>query len=226
MSFDFGYRESDSPLVEHIWTTTSESNAGSFISSAACHLEMVVTKQQGNIVVTVMGPETRAKPSPIPDDAEFFGITFKIGTYLPHLPTTHLVNNGINLPDATSRSFWFYGSAWEFPTFENADNFLNRMVKQGMLVRDPIVEAVLAEQGQGTDLSLRSIQRRFVHTTGLTYKMIQQIERAKKAMTLLEQGMPILDTAFETGYYDQSHLTNALKELMGRTPAQIAQITP
>ena len=220
MGFDFGYRESDSPLVEHIWTTTSARDSGSFISSAACHLEMVVTKQRGNIVVTVLGPETQAKLSPITDEAEVFGITFKIGTYLPHLPTTQLVNHGIDLPDATSRSFWFYGSAWEFPTFENADNFLNRMVRQGMLVRDPVVAAVLEEKE--TYLSLRSVQRRFVHATGLTYKAIQKIERAQKAMRLLEQGMPILDTAFETGYYDQAHLTNALKHLMGRTPAQIA----
>lgn len=219
MSFDFGYRESDSPLVEHIWTTTSARDSGSFISSAACHLEMVVTKQRGNIVVTVIGPETKAKSAPIPDDAEFFGITFKIGTYLPHLPTIQLVNTGINLPDATSRSFWFYGSSWELPTFENADHFLNRMVKQGMLVRDPVVEAVLADQAP--DLSLRSVQRRFVHTTGLTHKSIQQIERAQQAMRLLEQGMPILDTTFETGYFDQAHLTNALKRFVGRTPSQI-----
>ena len=222
MNFDFGYRASEIPLVETVWRTTSV-GGGSFISSAACHLEMVVTKQRGNITLTVRGPETKARPAPVPDDAEFFGITFKIGTYMPNLPVSGLVDSGINLPDATSRSFWFYGSAWEFPTFENADNFLNRMVKQGMLMRDPIVEAVLDEQE--TDVSLRSIQRRFVTTTGLTYKSIQQIERARHAMTLLEQGVPILDTAFATGYYDQAHLTNALKHLMGRTPAQIAQST-
>lgn len=218
MIFDFGYRESDSPFVDFIWRTQSDVTE-SFISTAGCNWEMVVTRQRGKITVTVRGPETRAKPAPVPQDADFFGIVFKLGTYMPHLPTSEFVDKQINLPDATRRSFWFYGESWEFPTFDNADTFLNRMLRDGMLMRDPVVEAVLADQSP--ELSLRSVQRRFVHTTGLTHKSIQQIERAQQAMRLLEQGVPILDTTFETGYFDQAHLTNALKRFVGRTPSQI-----
>jgi hypothetical protein len=59
--------------------------------------------------------------------------------------------------------------------------------------------------------------------TGLTYKTIQQIERARSAVSVLEQGTPILDTAFELGYFDQAHLTNSLKRFIGRTPTEISR---
>jgi AraC-like DNA-binding protein len=56
----------------------------------------------------------------------------------------------------------------------------------------------------------------------LTCKTIQQIKRARSAVSLLERGTPISDAAFELGYFDQAHLTNSLKRFIGRTPSQIA----
>ena len=46
---------------------------------------------------------------------------------------------------------------------------------------------------------------------------------ASSAVSLLERGTSISETAFELGYFDQAHLTNSLKRLIGRTPAQIAR---
>ena len=43
MSFTFDERRPDSPFVEVIWRTESE-RAGSFISTASTHSEMVVTR--------------------------------------------------------------------------------------------------------------------------------------------------------------------------------------
>jgi AraC-like DNA-binding protein len=42
---------------------------------------------------------------------------------------------------------------------------------------------------------------------------------------LLHQGKPIIDTAHELGYADQSHLTRSLKRLLGYTPRAIAAST-
>jgi hypothetical protein len=125
------------------------------------------------------------------------------------------------LPEASSKSFWLHGSAWELPTFENAEVFVDRLIRQGILVRDPVVEAAI--QGHTPDMSIRSMQYRFLQATGLTHKTIQQIERARSAVSLLERGTAISDTAFELGYFDQAHLSNSLKRFVGRTPAQIAQ---
>jgi methylphosphotriester-DNA--protein-cysteine methyltransferase len=43
-------------------------------------------------------------------------------------------------------------------------------------------------------------------------------------MARLEQGVSILDTIHEAGYFDQLHLTNSLKRFLGQTPAQIARV--
>jgi methylphosphotriester-DNA--protein-cysteine methyltransferase len=112
-----------------------------------------------------------------------------------------------------------HGSAWEFPTFENADTFVNRLVGEGLLAHEPLVESVL--QGQTKELSVRSVQRRFLRATGVTHKAIYQIQRARYAMTLLQQGHSILDTVEQAGYYDQPHLTRSFKQLIGQTPAEI-----
>lgn len=220
MEFVFDHRASDSPFVEGIYRTQTDGvTAESFTSTAEYRWEMVITKYEGKTNLTIRGPETKAKNSGIPQDAEFLGIIFKLGTFMPHLPTKNFVDSEINLPVAAGQSFWFNGAAWQFPDFENADTFLNRLAKSGLIVSDPLITAAL--EGQSNELSLRTVQRRFVQATGLTYKAIQQIERAQKAMALLRSGVPIFDTAFELGYFDQSHLTNSLQHYMGQSPAQI-----
>ena len=219
MIFIFEERPSDSSFVETIWRTQSE-RAGSFISRAVSHGEIVVTKHQGKTTLTVRGPETKAAPAPCPANAEFFGIQFKLGTFMPHLPVKNLVDGAANLPEATSQSFWINGSAWQFPDYENAETFVDKLVREGLLVREPIVDAVL--HGQLQEQSLRSVQRRFLQATGLTHSTIRQIERTRQAVTLLEQGVSILGTVEQTGYADQPHLTRSL-QVGGRSGTPLAR---
>lgn len=223
MLFTFEERPSDSSFVQAIWRTQSE-RSESFISTAAIHWEMVLMRYKGKTTLTVRGPETKAIPVPVPADAEWLGITFKLGTFMPDLPPGSLLDrHDVNLPEATGKSFWLYGSTWEFPTYENADTFVMRLEREGLLEHDPLVDVV--RQGHPQSLSIRSIQYRFLRATGLTQNMIHQIERARRAAALLAGGMPILDTVHETGYFDQSHLTNGLKRFVGQTPAQIVRVT-
>jgi methylphosphotriester-DNA--protein-cysteine methyltransferase len=88
-------------------------------------------------------------------------------------------------------------------------------------VRDPLVDDVM--QDHPPDLSPRALQYRFRQATGLTHKTVQQIQRARQAATQLEQGYPILDTVYQFGYFDQSHLTNSLRHYIGQTPMQISR---
>ena len=224
MTFLIEDRPSDSPFVATIWRAQSE-GAGSFISIAATHWEMVVTRYGGDTTFTVRGPETQATLLHYQrTGVEWLGIRFKLGTFLPYLPPGHLLDQrDVNLPEATSQSFWLQGSAWEFPTFENADTFVERLVREGLLACEPVVEAVL--QGQLQALSVRAVQYRFLQATGLTHRTVQQIERARHAMTLLRQGASIPDTVYQAGYFDQPHLTRALKRFTGQTPAQIAHMS-
>jgi AraC-like DNA-binding protein len=211
-------RASDSPFIERVWRNQSE-RADAFTSVATSHWEMTVTKIDGKTTFTVRGPETKATAAVCPPDGEFLGIVFKLGTFMPHLPVSMLMDRqDLDLPDASGQSFWLNSSAWEFPTYDNAEVFVNRLVRQDILAWDPVVEAAL--QDQPLDLTIRSVRRRVLRATGLTISDIHQIERARYAATLLEQGKSILDTVFEADYFDQPHLTRSLKQFVGKTPAQ------
>jgi hypothetical protein len=218
MIVDLGTQTLESPFIQAIYQARSV-GGGSFASTAVSNWEMVVTKQKGKIMISLRGPETKASPAPIPKDAEFLGIIFKHGTFMPQLPGSKLVDNEIHIPETVKNSFQLFGDVWEFPSFENVDVFVNRLVRNDLLIHDPMVGDVL--NGKMHDLSLRSVQRRFVQVTGLTYKTIQQIERARQAAALLQKGVPISETTYQTGYFDQAHLTNSLKRFYGQTPVQI-----
>jgi AraC-like DNA-binding protein len=215
----FEERLSDSPFVERVWRCHSE-RAGTFHSIAMNNWEMVMTKYAGRLSVTVRGPETKATRVYCPAGGEWLAIRFKLGTFMPHLPASSLVDGAVTVPEATQRSFWLHGAAWQYPTYDNADTFVDRLVRDGLLVREPVVAT--AVQRQRTDLSPRSIQRRFMYATGLTHGAARQIERARHATYLLKHGVSILDTVAEAGYYDQPHLTRSLKHFVGQTPAQLS----
>ena len=221
MPFTFDERPSDVPLVQTVWRTHSE-RAGAFTSVAVSRWEMVVTRRKGRTTLTVRGPETKATRAPIPSDAEFFGIAFNHGAFMPDLPTEELVDKAINLPQASDNSFWLRGRAWRFPSLENADTFVRRLVRDGVLVLDHVVDDAVRERPTG--LSQRSVRRRFLRATGLTPGLIRQIDRARQATALLQRGVSILDTVNETGYFDQSHLGRSLKQFMGYTPAEILRM--
>ncbi|HEX4203923.1 MAG TPA: hypothetical protein VHZ51_06940 [Ktedonobacteraceae bacterium] len=137
-----------------------------------------MTRQNGTTILSVRGPETKATPAYCPANAEFFGIIFRLGTFMPHLPPGNVMDRrDASLPEATRTSFWLHGSAWQFPNYDNVETFVDRLVRDDLLVRDPVVDAVL--QDQLKDLSLRSVQRRFLRATGLTQGAVRQIERAR-----------------------------------------------
>ena len=210
---------SDSPFVERIWRS-QDGDPGAFISIANSHWSMVVSTIQGKPYFTVRGPETSATPAFQPEGSEFFGIEFKAGTFLHKFPAAQIRDRcDANLPQASGQKFWLNGSTWQFPDYENADTFVDWLVRDNLLLHDPVVEAVL--QGRRLEMSIRTVQRRFLQTTGMTYNTARSIERARRATILLKQGVSILDTVERAGYADQPHLTRSLKYFIGQTPAQI-----
>jgi AraC-like DNA-binding protein len=215
--FEIEGRSSCSPLVDRTWWARS-APADWFISVATSNWEMCVTRLRGAAWLTVRGPHTKATLTPIPADAEFFGIPFSLGTFMPSLPPAGLVDRAVTLPAI--------GSSWELPRPENSDVFVDRLVRAGLLVHDPVA-AVAAEAAGAANsgvegLSARTVQRRVARATGLTRGAIRQIRRAETAVDLLAGGVPACDAAPQAGYADQAHLTRSLKRFVGQTPAQIS----
>ncbi len=218
MSIIYEERLSDSPYVETI-TQGRTASDGCTIRPAESHWHMVFVRYQGSVHPIVAGPLTTSGVVSWAEGAEILWIKFKLGTWFPHLPTRKLLDKETVLPEAARQCFWLKGSAWQFPDYDNADTFVDRLARDELLVRDPVVNAVL--QGHVPDMSPRTVRHRFLQTTGLAQNHIHQIERAQRAAALLERGVSILDTMDAAGYFDQPHLTRALKRWVGHTPAEI-----
>ena len=211
-------RLSDSPYIESVtrgWTMSE----GTTIRPAEIHWHIVFVKHSGGTLPLVVGPLTSSGVASWGEGGEILWIKFKLGVFMPHLPARDYIDEEQTLPDASSERFWWKGSALQFPSFENVETFIARLVREEDLVRDPVVDAAL--QDQPLDMSARTVRHRFLQATGQTQSHIRQYERAIKAASLLRHGVSILDTVFEAGYFDQPHLTRSLKQFVGRTPAQI-----
>jgi AraC-like DNA-binding protein len=217
--FVFEDRPSDSSYVDRVWRCHSL-RPGTFTSVAASHCELVVTYHRGQVRLTVRGPETRPTPADCPADAEWIGIRLSIGTWLPLHPAASVRDRqDADLADAGRRGVRLDNTVWEYPSFDNAESLVARLVRAGLLVRDPAVSAALAGDPQA--MTRRSAQRHFLLATGLTHRTYRQVQRARYAARLLQDGAGIGETVHAAGYYDQAHLTRSLTRLIGQTPARI-----
>lgn len=218
MSAYFEGRPSDSPHVAIVWRGRVEQDYAP-VCPADVRWNLLFTRYQGRVRVSAEGATSQFVPKTQFEGAEFLVIKFALGVYMPVLPPSDLVNADTVLPKARSDAFWMQGAAWQLPDFDNVETFVARMVREGLLVRDTVVQDALETAPH--DVSTRTVRRHFIHTTGLTHGAIRQIERAQQAAVMLSRGVPILDAVDQLGYADQSHLTRSLRRYYGQTPAQI-----
>ncbi|KES06012.1 AraC family transcriptional regulator [Streptomyces toyocaensis] len=220
MGLRFETRRSDSLWVDTVWTCTSGQVTAMTSVAGAC-LGLVFWEQDGRTHAGVTGPETRTATAPVPEGATFTGIAFAVGTSLRAVPAPELVDGGIGLPDTTRRTFRLDGTRWPTPGPDDAEALVGRLVRAGIVVRDPLVTEVL--RGHRPAVSERTVERRFRAATGLTRGAVRQIERARTAAELLADGVPAADAVAELDYFDEPHLARALRRYIGRTAGQLRQ---
>lgn len=215
MTLQIEDRPSESPYVERVWRSRSTDEADQMLSVATPRWGLAFWEQAGRMHAALTGPETKASQAPLPAGATFFGIDFALGTTMPYLPVDRLLDRQWEIPGTTRRSFRLAGSAWDHPDYDNAEAFVRRLVREGVVVRDPLVTEIA--RGATPDVSDRTIQRRFVAATGLTRGAVRQVDRARDAAMLLRQGFPTAEVVDQLGYYDQPHLARSLSRFIGRT---------
>lgn len=215
MSIIYEQRSSDAPFVDTIIHGRSVSD-GSSIRPAENGWHLVFARHNGDRLPIIVGPWTTSGIASWGNDSEILWIKFKLGVFMPHLPPGDILDTETILPSASSKSFWLKGSTYQYPDYDNVEVFIDRLVQEEVLVRDPVVSAALRDRLP--EMSMRTLRYRFQRATGLTQSHIDQLKRAQRAAALLHQGVPILDTVYEAGYFDQPHLTRALKRFIGQTP--------
>lgn len=82
----------------------------------------------------------------------------------------------------------------------------------------PLTLDRLAEEAE---LSKYHFSRVFRQEVGLPPWSFVRRARVDRAKRLLERGVSPSAAAFEVGFCDQSHLTRAMKEMVGKTPKQV-----
>ncbi len=174
----------------------------------------------GFTAVHLRGPATKATPAVCSADSEFFGVDFRLGTYLPMFPPAGLADfQDAVLPILPSGRILLDGRAWEMPTPDNLDVFVDRLFRSGLLIFDPLIE----ELRHGSKLPERTAQSRFLRAAGLSRRKLRLVERARDAARLLRAGVPVGDVVFRAGYHDQPHLIRSLRTVIGHTPGEIAR---
>lgn len=96
-------------------------------------------------------------------------------------------------------------------------DLVRRMADDDSLIR---VEQLVDRSGW----SLRTLQRRFRRGVGIGPKWVLARFRLQEAALALEQdpGVDLAQLAVRLGWYDQAHLTNDFRQMLGETPGQYA----
>ena len=208
--------------LRRVWTGRCDSPTD-FSSIASTGPGIGIAQIGGVTTVHLRGPVTKAATLSCPPDSEYFGVDFRLGAYLPTFPPAGLADGRDRvLPRLPDGRILLGGRAWEVPTPQNVDVFIDRLQRAGLLVEDPMIEE-LWHGGAVRGLPERTAQSRFVRAVGLSRRTLQAIARARYAARRLRAGATIADVVSDAGYYDQPHLTRSLRRLIGHTPVDLAR---
>lgn len=215
----------DVRLVQRVWTAACD-GATTFSSLAKATPMIAFARSGGRTTVHLRGPETKATPMTCPADTEFFGVELRVGAYLPMFPPASLADlHDALLPTLPDSRILLDNQAWEMPTPQNADVFVNRLERAGLLIFDRLVEEVQHGERLRTT-SERIAQIRFRRAVGISRRKLLSIERARSAARLLMSGSSIADVVTAAGYYDQPQMTRTFRQLLGHTPGELVSDPP
>ena len=87
-------------------------------------------------------------------------------------------------------------------------------------------EARVADVADTLGVTRQYLARGFRREVGITPKQLARIARMQRAAAVLRRGSDLARLAAELGYFDQSHLSRELRDLVGVTPAALAAERP
>ena len=216
MSFTYEEKQSSSPFVEKVWRTEDQTD-GIYVASAdACWDLIFIKNKEGASKVLLSGPCFKTTLVPYSAGNKNFGVQFKPGVIFTNLPVTNMINVTEALPMPTEDTFELLGITFKLPTYENVDKFLARLAQDGLLNINPVIRNVL--ENKAVKMSVRSIQRHFATTVGMSPRRVKQIMSARKAVDLLLQGKSLAEVSYELDYADLPHMIRMLKRFTGFTP--------
>ena len=216
-------RPVDSPLVESVSSVRFTTTGTTLMQPDGCW-DIAIIKRGDDAFVLRTGLTTRPVVYEHEAGDEHLVISFKPHSFMPLMPGEVMRDEGVMLEKFGKRRLLDRHRRAEIPTFENADVSSSGWCATGSSSNNELVASVV--EGQPKAMTERTMQRHFLRTTGLTYKHFTLMQRAQKAVSLLQMGRPAVDVALALGFSDQAHMINSLKAIMGQTPREIVRRRP
>jgi AraC-like DNA-binding protein len=220
-----GYREFSPPaaldeLIECAWVVDGPPEPVRVLPDGC----MDLMRMDGRIMVA--GPDTTASVSPRAGEP-FVGLRFHPGV-LPRLlgvPASELRDHRVQLQDlrGTQSGHSLVDLAVEFASEsarpETAPWSLPLLRHiTGRLAAGAAVSVVARDVGW----SSRTLQRQCSAVYGYGPAMLRRILRFRRAIRLLDDGLPNVEVASRAGYADQPHLHREVRELAGVPLSQVS----
>lgn len=100
-----------------------------------------------------------------------------------------------------------------------------KVVEAVRLIASTKDEMKISEIAKSLNLSVRQLQRRFLHATGLTPKQFARVRRLRRAAIKFvnDKESKFADCAAEFGFTDQAHLSRECSSLTGRSPKSFTE---
>lgn len=172
----------------------------------------------GRPSATLIGPSLQARELHLVAGERGWGVELAAHVFLRQLGKRRLLGEMQELP-TDGRWFELAGVRMPVPEVDGLEDLVAVLVRQGILAVDEDVAAALA--GDSVPMSRRSLHRHVVGATGVGPNKIEQLQRARGAYALLQDGWDLAAAAIEAGFSDQAHMTRAFTALAGSSPARI-----
>jgi AraC-like DNA-binding protein len=214
----YEYRDSPSPLVSVVWRSHAQAD-GTYVDAANEFWGLAFgTGHSDPFEAVLIGPSRTQRTLEVRAGDDNWGVEFRAHVFLRRVPKLEVLGEIRRLP-TDGRFFELAGVRFPVPTYDGMETLVEAMAGQGVLAGPPELARALA--GEDAGYSERQLQRRFSAEVGLGRKQVEQLQRARRAYALLQQGRSLAEAAHEAGYADQAHLTRSFRLIAGRTPASI-----
>lgn len=206
------------PAIRSVWRAVVDEPAR-YVDPANEYWGLAFTRRPDETLrAELIGPSLQPRDVESLRGDAYWGVEFPAHVVVSGAPKVSIMGAALDLP-VEGDHFVLLGRRYRVPGFEELEPFVAGLLDSGAITSHEDVRRALT--GDVTGYSVRSWQRHIRWVTGLSRKQLQQLERARHAYFLLQNGCSPAATAVEAGYADQAHLTRSLRLLGSETPAQI-----
>jgi AraC-like DNA-binding protein len=218
MTQEHTQRASAHPWIDTVWQTVCLDD-GIYKATPDGSWDLLLSvSPEGVPLVFLSGQAT--EPVEVPYLAGEHSVVISFAAHV-YLATESEVRTGasVRFLPVTGDRFDLDGTELALPSFENAEELVDEMIRAGLLKSDDLVAKAFSDNPKAA--SQRSVQQHFKRTTGITQKDFQMIRRAQEAVRRIKRGEAPAAVAVDLGYSDQPHMIKSIKTIMGHLPSDL-----